>query len=65
MIVITSVSFSLVQRLNEMSPQLAKEKCEAGLMDGNNKKNRKREIYPSKKEMNVQSFVKFVHIMIE
>jgi hypothetical protein len=65
MIVITSVSFSLVQRLNEMSPQLAKEKCEAGLMDGNKKKSRNPKIYPSKKEMNVQSIVKFVYIMIE
>ena len=56
-IVITSVFFSPVQRLNEMSPQLAKEKCEAGLMDGNKKKNRNPEIYPSEKEMNAQMIV--------
>ena len=45
--IVTSVFFCLLQRLNEVSPQLTKEQCEAALMEGNRKKNRKCEIYPS------------------
>ncbi|CAB3989657.1 receptor-type tyrosine- phosphatase F-like [Paramuricea clavata] len=35
------------KRLNTVTPQLVKEKCEAALLDENKKKNRKAEIYPT------------------
>jgi hypothetical protein len=42
-----NVFYCLIKRLNTVTPQLVKEKCEAALLDENKEKNRRAEIYPS------------------
>jgi hypothetical protein len=44
---INNVFYCRIQRLNTVTPQLVKDKCEAALLDENKKKNRKSQIYPS------------------